>query len=103
MGKQDSKLEVANSTINLGSDITQLYVKRDLNTISYMIAIYATIITVLVTLISILPIDVYVRAGIIVTTVIWLYYFLLRTTKGRVLIAKELVRLANFEEGFKSK
>lgn len=95
-----SKIE---GTLTVGGDIKEMKVKRDINTIGYLIAVYATLITISIALISILPINEYRRAVIIILVVVGLYYFLLRTTKGRDLITKELVRLEQFEERYKSK
>jgi hypothetical protein len=96
----ESKIE---GTLKLGGGIKEMVVKRDINTIGYLIAVYATLITISTAIISILPINEYLRAVIITLAVVGLCYFLLRTTKGRALITKELVKLIEFEEGYTSK
>ena len=100
MKKHEAKAE---GTIKLGGGVGEYTVKRGYNTLSFLVAIYATALTVILSVISFLPLCHHWKIGLIAIAVPLLYYFTFSTQIGRKLLSKELARLLEFEERYGSK
>ena len=100
MEKQEAKAEGA---LKLSGGVRKYTVKRGYNTLSFLVAIYATALTVVLSTISFLPLCDHWKIGLIAIAVPFLYWFTFSTQIGRKLLSKELARLLEFEERYGSK